>query len=146
MTEAECSTNITHEKCHAHQNNRAAKYASGTGGFVSNANLDLSRVLEKSHGILTRILRSTHQMKVLHNVQETNERKRIRNPQPGVVTRWNSEVAKVHSANIIMGDLNKVLVAMLVIDGVDEKLLTDAFGNPVDRKELIYIPSDQTIM
>lgn len=145
-TEATRSTSLSHDTCHAHQNNRSAKYASGTGDYAINTNPDLSQVLNKSHAILGRIVRSEKRLKVLHAVQTRVGRKKLNKPQLGVVTRWNSEANETSSANIFMGDLNKALSEMLAEGGMDEGLLTDAHDWPIDKREFMYTPDDRMVM
>jgi hypothetical protein len=48
-------SNIWHYVCMAHQVNRSAKYASGTGDFCINKNEELLAVLKKMHEINGRI-------------------------------------------------------------------------------------------
>jgi hypothetical protein len=47
MTDATKADSIRHYTCYAHQVNRAAKYASGTGDFVQNNNAELGKVTKK---------------------------------------------------------------------------------------------------
>jgi hypothetical protein len=145
LTEINRSTPIAYEKCHAHQCNRSCKYAAGTGEFVENKNVDLWAVLTKCHRILARVLRSSNRMKILKDVQVRKERTRIRMPDPGVVTRWNSEHNEVAKLNIFMGDFNQALGIMLADDGIDAALLTGPDG-PVDRKENMFTPNDKKIL
>jgi hypothetical protein len=65
---------ITHYTCMAHQVNRAARYASGSGDFVNNANVELSAVLKKMHEINARVYRSESRLKVLFKVQQERGR------------------------------------------------------------------------
>lgn len=66
--------NIRHYVCMAHQVNRSAKYASGTGDFRENANEELSSVLKKMHEINGRVYRSETRLKVLFAVQKEKNR------------------------------------------------------------------------
>jgi hypothetical protein len=147
QTEMARSTSLSHDTCHAHQNNRAAKYASGTGDFAINTNPELSKVLNKSHAILGRIVRSEKRLQILNDVQKRAGRLVMNKPQLGVVTRWNSEAMEASLANVFMGDLNKALGEMLGAGGMDEALLKDApHDRHIDKKELMYTPEDQMIM
>jgi hypothetical protein len=65
---------IRHYVCMAHQVNRSAKYASGTGDFRLNRNEELSSVLKKMHEINGRVYRSETRLKVLFQVQKANKR------------------------------------------------------------------------
>ena len=65
---------ITHYTCYAHQVNRSAKFASGTGDYVENSNVELSVVLKKMHEINSRIFRNESRLKVLYQVQKDRNR------------------------------------------------------------------------
>jgi hypothetical protein len=65
---------MRHYVCMAHQVNRSAKYASGTGNFSVNKNEELSAVLRKMHDINGRIFRSETCLKVLFQVQKEKKR------------------------------------------------------------------------
>ena len=65
---------ITHYICMAHQVNRAAKWASGTGGYTKNMNEELSQTLEKMHEINGKIYRNEKRLKVLYDVQRQKKR------------------------------------------------------------------------
>jgi hypothetical protein len=67
-------TEISHYVCYAHQVNRAAKFASGTGDFVKNENEELSRVLKKMHDINGWIFRNETRLKILFAVQKEHNR------------------------------------------------------------------------
>jgi hypothetical protein len=58
MTKAVKACSIRHYTCYAHQVNRSAKYASGTGDFKEQHNLELAKVLKKLHEINGRIYRN----------------------------------------------------------------------------------------
>jgi hypothetical protein len=60
--------------CLAHQVNRSARYASGTGDFRRNINEDLSAVLKKMHEINGRIYRNETRLKILFQVQKDKNR------------------------------------------------------------------------
>ena len=68
------SSLMAHYICMAHQVNRAAKFASGTGDFKENANEELSAVLRKMHDINGRIFRNEERLKVLYKVQKERNR------------------------------------------------------------------------
>jgi hypothetical protein len=74
ITESLRETEIEHYTCFAHQVNRSAKFASGTGDFKDNANEELSAVIQKLHEINGRIYRNEGRLQVLYGVQ--NERGR----------------------------------------------------------------------
>ena len=44
-------TDLSHYTCFAHQVNRSARWASGTGDFNTNKNKELSDILKKMHEI-----------------------------------------------------------------------------------------------
>lgn len=67
-------TAIRHYVCFAHQVNRSAKYASGTGDFSVNQNEELSSVLQKTHDINGRIFRNETRLKVLFAIQRERNR------------------------------------------------------------------------
>jgi hypothetical protein len=67
-------TEIQHYTCFAHQVNRSARYASGTGDFATNQNEDMSAVLKKMHEINGRIFRSEKRLEVLFKVQRERGR------------------------------------------------------------------------
>jgi hypothetical protein len=74
ITDAVRQTHIRHYVCLAHQVNRSAKFASGTGGFKVNRNEVLSSVLQKTHNINGRIFRNENRLKVLYAVQKDKNR------------------------------------------------------------------------
>lgn len=67
-------TEIQHYTCFAHQVNRSAKYASGTGDFANPRNETLAAVLSKMHDINSHILRSEKRLAILFQVQEERNR------------------------------------------------------------------------
>jgi hypothetical protein len=121
LTEMNRSSSTTHNKCLAHQTNRSAKYASGTGDFKVNQNPRLSEVLNKAHRIIASVHRSPARLQVIRDVQRAAKRTVILIPSPSVPTRWDSANREVASVNKIMGDFNKGL--HLLINGVDNKKL-----------------------
>jgi hypothetical protein len=74
QTQAFTESNITHSKCHAHQCNRSAKWASGTGDFTTNVNQELANVINKVHAIVGRVYRNPQRIKVLEKVQKDKHR------------------------------------------------------------------------
>lgn len=74
ITEYLRETEIQHYTCFAHQVNRSAKFASGTGDFAVNQNPDLSLVLNKMHEINGRIIRNEKRLKILFDVQKERNR------------------------------------------------------------------------
>ena len=74
MTNAVKKEKIRHYTCYAHQVNRSAKYASGTGDFKTPANVELAKVLKKLHEINGRVYRNEARLKVLFAVQVKKNR------------------------------------------------------------------------
>ena len=110
LTEMNRDTPINHQKCLAHQTNRSAKFASGTGDFKVCQNKPLSELLNKTHTIIARVHRSPARIAVIKSVQRSAKRKVIVLPSPGVTTRrWDSENREVSSLNRIMADYSKGL-------------------------------------
>ena len=114
---------INHKTCLAHQANRSAKYASGTGGFSQNANEVLSEILNKTHSIVARLHRSSARIRVLKEVQIESKRSTVLLPSPSVPTRWDSCNREVASVNRIMVDLSKALF-ILMKDMDKDKLIS----------------------
>ena len=140
-------TDIQHFTCFAHQVNRSARFASGTGDFVMSQNENLAFVLRKLHDINSRIYRNEKRLQVLYDVQQQRNRKNVRKPYKGVVTRWNSEYKEVRHTNMYMGDLQMALSEMLDSEtGIDKHLLKDASGDPVDRNALMFVPNELSIL
>lgn len=134
---------ISHQKCLAHQTNRSAKYASGTGDFKNNANPRLSDILHKAHTIIARVHRSSARLKIVKDIQMTANRKSVVIPSPGVTTRWDSANKEVASLNRIMGDFSKALHNM--IQGMDNHKLKGKDGLlPVT--DFTFTPSDKLIL
>jgi hypothetical protein len=144
MTEMNRDAPIDHEKCMAHQNNRSAKYASGTGDFKTCSNYDLKTVLIKAHNIIHRVHRSPHRIKVVRDVQKAAKRKAVVLPVPSVVTRWDSSNLEVASLNRIMGDFNAAL--NLLIDDYDSHLLLHPDGVEVDQGLFTFTAKDKSIL
>jgi hypothetical protein len=69
MTDAVKASSICHCTCFAHQVNRSAKYASGTGDFKTPANTELAKVMKKLHKINGHVYRNKTRSKVLFAVQ-----------------------------------------------------------------------------
>jgi hypothetical protein len=74
MMDAVKASSIRHYTCYAHQVNRAAKYASGTGDFKEQRNIELYKVLKKLHEINGRIYRNEKRLKILFAVQTKKKR------------------------------------------------------------------------
>jgi hypothetical protein len=147
ITAATRESNIAHYICFAHQVNRSARYASGTGGFANNANPELSELLQKLHEINGRVYRNETRLKVLFQVQKEKNRKVIRRPFHGVATRWNSDIEEVKHTNIFMGDYQRALSIMLGDKGCDSNLVKDRDGKPVaDKATLMFTNTDQMIL
>jgi hypothetical protein len=135
LTEINRGATLEHDKCMAHQNNRSAKFASGTGDFRVCSNIDLREILNKTHRIINRVHRSAARIKVVRDVQVAARRSSIVIPVPCVVTRWDSANLEVKSLNRIMGDYNNAL--NLLIDDHDRLSLVDSVG----EKKLIGMNS-----
>jgi hypothetical protein len=135
---------MNHHKCLAHQTNRSAKYASGTGDFATCANPRLAQVLDKAHKIVARVHRSPARLDLIKKVQTDAKRKELFIPSPGVTTRWDSSNREVASINRIMGDFNKAL--HLIINGIDNKKLTPTDGRPLTVSDFTFTPSDKMIL
>ena len=134
---------INHQKCLAHQTNRSAKYASGTGDYKTNSNPRLSQVLLKAHTLIARIHRSSAQLKIIKDIQVAAKRLVVVLPSPSVATRWDSTNKEVASLNRIMGDVSKGLNVM--IHGMDSgKLMKDGNLHPVT--DFTFTPTDKLIL
>jgi hypothetical protein len=145
LTAINRSSSFTHYKCLAHQTNRSAKFASGTGDFKQNSNSNLAKVLGKAHSIIARVHRSTARLDVLCGVQRSLKRSPILLPSPGVTTRWDSANREVSSINRIMGDFNKAL--LLLINGIDAKKLITKEGEPfVSIADYTFTATDKLIL
>jgi hypothetical protein len=143
LTEMNRDSPIHHDTCMAHQNNRSAKYASGTGDFVVCMNEELRDVLQKLHNVIAKVNRSGDRIKVVRDVQRAAERKVCVLPSASVVTRWDSSNMEVASVNRIMGDFNKALG--LLIDGADKRFLISN-GVAVPRENFIFSKDERTIL
>ena len=144
MTQMNRDSPVHHDKCMAHQNNRSAKYAAGTGDFKACANYELKAVLWKAHTLIHRVHRSPYRIKVLCDTQKASKRSSIVLPVPSVVTRWDSSNLEVASLNRIMGDFNAAL--NLLLDGHDKNLLVDVDGHEVDRTVYTFTAEDKSIL
>jgi hypothetical protein len=131
-------------QCLAHQNNRSAKFAAGTGDFKVCSNSDLRVVLIKAHNIIGRVHRSAHRIKVVRDVQKAKQRLHNVLPIPSVVTRWDSSNLEVASLNRIMGDFNTALI--LLLDGNDKNLLTGSEGEEIERSVYTFTAQDKSIL
>jgi hypothetical protein len=69
MTNAVKDSSICHYTCYAHQVDRSAKYALGTGDFESPANIEFAKVLKKLHEINGCVFCNETRLKVLFAVQ-----------------------------------------------------------------------------
>jgi hypothetical protein len=135
---------ILHNTCLAHQNNRSAKFASGTGDFKTCSNPVLRDILNKVHQVIARVHRTSYRIKAIRDVQKSANRSSIVMPVPSVVTRWDSSSLEVASLNRIMGDFNKGLNHLL--DTTDRKLLEERDGVSRPRSDFVFTPSDRTIL
>lgn len=141
LAEMNTNTEIQHNTCLAHQNNRSAKFASGTGDFAICRNVTLRDVLNKTHQIIARVHRTGKRVEVVRDVQRKAQRVAIVLPMPSVVTRWDSANLEVASLNRIMGDFNKALHQLL--DSGDKHLLEDANATV---QTLTFTRSDKSIL
>jgi hypothetical protein len=144
LTEMNRATAINHQKCLAHQTNRSAKYASGTGDFKVCSNPVLSEILTKTHNIVARVHRSYQRLEVIRDVQRQAKRLSVVLPSPGVPTRWDSTNREVSSVNRIMGDFNKGL--HLMINGMDKDKLTAKDGTVRMVSDFTFTPTDKLIL
>jgi hypothetical protein len=144
LSEMNTDSEILHNVCLAHQNNRSAKYASGTGDFKTCKNESLRDVLNKVHAIIARVHRTYQRTKVVRDVQRRAGRLSIVLPVPSVVTRWDSSNLEVASLNRIMGDFNKALNQLL--DTTDKHLLEERDGAVRPRSDFIFTPNDRTVL
>jgi hypothetical protein len=144
LTAMNTSSTVTHQTCLAHQTNRSAKYASGTGGFSNNANERLSDVLGKAHRIIERVHRSSARLDVIRKVQKRANRTVVLLPSPGVNTRWDSSNREVASLNRIMGDFNKGL--HILINDKDKEKLTPKGEPPKSISEFTFTANDKLIL
>jgi hypothetical protein len=143
LAEMNTDSPIQHDKCMAHQNNRSAKYASGTGDFKHCSNPELRAVLMKTHNLIARVHRSSYRVKVVCDVK-AQKRTQVVLPVPSVVTRWDSSNLEVASLNRIMGDFNNAL--NLLIDGHDKKDLTNKEGDVADKSDYTFTGQEKTIL
>jgi hypothetical protein len=144
LTEMNSDSSILYNTCLAHQNNRSAKYASGTGEFRTCSNTTLRDVLNKAHLIIARVHRTWQRLHVVRDVQKKANRKSIVIPVPSVVTRWDSSNLEVTSLNRIMGDFNKAL--NLLLDTTDSHLLEEKDGIARPRSDFVFTPNERSIL
>ena len=144
LTEMNRDSTIRHDKCLAHQTNRSAKYASGTGDFKVCSNKTLADVLNKAHAIIARVHRSPARIEVMRVVQQKAKRSAIVLPSPGVVTRWDSSNREVATLNRIMGDFSKGL--HILITGHDKEKLTPKDGVTLPLTDFTFTPNDKLIL
>jgi hypothetical protein len=143
LTEINRGIAFSHQKCYAHQANRSAKFASGTGDFKENKNTGLGEVLMKAHSIIARVHRSSARMAVIEEVQKAAGRKHIL-PSPAVTTRWDSANREVASLNRIMGDFNAGLHKL--IKGIDKDKLQGPEGQAVPVSNFTFTANDRMIL
>jgi hypothetical protein len=144
LTEMNRDAKVHHQKCLAHQANRAAKFASGTGDFKVCANKGLADVLTKMHTIVARVHRSGARIAIIREEQFKMKRSRVVLPSPGVTTRWDSTNREVGSLNRIMGDFNKGLHVMMRT--IDKDKLTTKEGKNVPVTDYTFTPHDKMIL
>lgn len=145
LTEMNRDTPINHQKCLAHQTNRSAKFASGTGDFKDCSNKELRDVLDKAHVIIARVHRSPARIKVIKDVQRTAKRSFVGMPSLGVPTRWDSANREVASLNRVMGDFNQGLQQL--ISGIDkDKLVNKKDGKKLPTTDFTFTTPDKLIL
>ena len=144
LTENERGSAINHQKCFAHQANRSAKFASGTGDFKNCLNRPLADVLNKCHTIVARVHRSSARLQVIREVQRSAKRTSIVLPNPGVTTRWDSSNREVASLNRIMGDFSKGLNQL--ISGIDSNKLVAADGTLLPVSDFTFTANDKLVL
>jgi hypothetical protein len=130
---------ILHNTCLAHQNNRSAKFASGTGDFKMCSSPVLQDILNKVHQIIAQVHRTHHRINAICQVQKTANCSSIVMPVPSVVTRWDSSSMEVTSLNRIMGDFNKGL--NILLDTTDSKLLEERDGVICPCSDFAFTPT-----
>jgi hypothetical protein len=143
LTEMNRDTPINHQKCLAHQTNRSAKYASGTGDFKECSNEELRDVLHKAHSIIESVQRSSNRIKVIKEVQKLAKRSVVVMPSPGVPT-WDSSNREVASLNRVMGDFNIGLGQL--ITGIDKDKLVGRDGQEFPVTDFTFTPEDKMIL
>ena len=140
LTEINRDTPINHQKGLAHQTNRSAKYASGTGDFKICANEDLRDILEKARTIIARVHQSPSRIQVMKNLQRIAKRLSVVMPSPGVPTCWDSSNWEIASLNRVMGDYSKGL--HILISGNDKDKLVGKDGKAVPTTNFTFTPGD----
>jgi hypothetical protein len=75
-------------------------------------------------------------------------RKVIQQPFKGVVTRWNSDYEEVKATNFFMGNLQHLLVLLMLEDNrCGAQLLKDANSKSVvDKTTMMFTPSNQMML
>ena len=144
LTEMNRDIPFSHQKCLAHQTNRSAKYASGTGDFVECANETLRDVLVKTHTIVTRVHKSAKRIEVIKDIQRLAKHSVATVPSPSVPTRWDSCNREVASLNRIMGDFQKGLQDL--INGHDKKKLVAKDGTILPKTHFTFTATDRMIL
>ena len=144
LTEMNRSSPINHNKCLAHQANRSAKYASGTGDFQVCRNQVLCDILKKVHVIVARVHKSPSRIAVIKEYQRRAKRAVVVLPSPSVPTRWDSTNREVSSLNRIMGDFNKGLLEL--INGNDKGKLTPKDGRVLPFTDFTFTSNDQLVL
>lgn len=142
MTRESRSSKLAADKCTAHQTNRAAIKASGTGGYATNHNPSLGGALTKLHEAIVRVQGSGVRNNVYLQVAKDRGRKPILNLKWAGKTRWNSSYDETVRINQVAFDFRTSLDRMISVGGVDERLYldTDDIGTikPTDEDYMIY--------
>ena len=144
LTEMNTDSPFNHQKCLAHQANRSAKYASGTGEYVENSNPQLFEVLRKTHRLVARVHKSSACITVMREIQTDAKRLVVTLPSPSVPTRWDSCNREVASVNRVMGDFNKGLVKL--IEGNDKRKLVVGDGSLLPASDFTFSLNDKLIL
>ncbi|KAL7474701.1 hypothetical protein ACHAW6_003559 [Cyclotella cf. meneghiniana] len=105
QTRTELANDIDLSICHAHQNECAGGYASGTHKYAEPVNVDLGQILEKSHVIQFHLNRTESRMDAVRAIQKKNQHDMVLEPKPANDTRWNGCHDETKHANMIMGDV-----------------------------------------
>ncbi|KAL7514082.1 hypothetical protein ACHAWX_000792 [Stephanocyclus meneghinianus] len=132
--------------CHAHQNELAGGYASGTHKYAKPVNIDLGEILEKSHVIQVCLNCAKSRMDVVRAIQKKNKHDPVLAPKPANDTRWNGCHDETKHANMIMGYVCLAIKEFLSPEGDDCDLLTpDEIANG-DYDRLTYTDSEKMIL
>ena len=77
----------------------------------------------------------------MYEEQKRKNKKVIRKPFVGVVTRWNSDFLEVKATNIFMGDLQESLLRMLDEEnGIDRYLVNESENG---KDDFMFSPTER---